>query len=416
MFCVFRSLLIFSFSFICFSCRFLFDFSRSPSQHASLLKCLLYLFISSFCSSSFHLFSFFCLLLCSRFFHLFSLFKLPFFLVFLLPLCSLCQTLCGKNLFKLLRNYFFFFSPQKNFVFSVSFSLWLLLHVFPCLLFFCVLKKWFLVFITRLFLIFFFNSVSLFSLFWCIQKKECVFCREMWEKHSFVFCFCSLGLKTFCVQKNPFYFSTIFEISFKILFSLHEKPQKNSDKKPSFFVFVQSLLLFYFFSQHFLSSLFSWFTFYISFWFFLLFLFSLFFILSLFLHLRVSPYLFFLYLMFPYFCSSSPLLWIFFLFYLIFLLSLLCLISFFFSYFFTFFFIISVSFFARKKFKNFCGQFFYMKSCLCFLNPPFFGVSSLVFSLLASSSFLVCSMFYWLLALLDSTFLDFLLSTFYLGL
>ena len=58
------------FSFICFSCRFLFDFSRSPSQHASFIKCLLYLFISSFCSYSFHLFSLFCLLLFSRVFHL----------------------------------------------------------------------------------------------------------------------------------------------------------------------------------------------------------------------------------------------------------------------------------------------------------------------------------------------------------
>ena len=118
MFCVFRSLLIFSFSFICFSCRFLFDFSRSPSQHASLLKCLLYLFISSFCSSSFHLFSFFCLLLCSRFFHLFSLFKLPFFWSFYYLYVSSCQTLCGKNLFKLLQNYFSSFHLKKT-----SFSL-----------------------------------------------------------------------------------------------------------------------------------------------------------------------------------------------------------------------------------------------------------------------------------------------------
>ena len=124
MFCVFRSLLIFSFSFICFSCRFLFDFSRSPSQHASLLKCLLYLFISSFCSSSFHLFSFFvssCVLVSFTFSHFLNFLFLSFYYLYV----SLCQTLCGKNLFKLLRNYFSSFHIKKT-----SFSLFPFLLAF----------------------------------------------------------------------------------------------------------------------------------------------------------------------------------------------------------------------------------------------------------------------------------------------
>ena len=98
MFCVFRSLLIFSFSFICFSCRFLFDFSRSPSQHASLLKGLLYLFISTFCSSSFHLFFFFvssCFLVSFTFSHFLNF---PFF-VFLISLCFYMSNSLWKKSF-----------------------------------------------------------------------------------------------------------------------------------------------------------------------------------------------------------------------------------------------------------------------------------------------------------------------------
>ena len=87
MFCVLRSLLIFSFSFICFSCRFLFDFSRSSSQHASLFEVsslplyflfLFILFLSvlifvsscflvSFTFSPFLNFLFFCLFIISMF-------------------------------------------------------------------------------------------------------------------------------------------------------------------------------------------------------------------------------------------------------------------------------------------------------------------------------------------------------------
>ena len=69
------------------------------------------------------------------------------------------------------------------------------------------------------------------------------------------------------MQKIRFIFPLFLKFIFKILFSLREKPQKNSDKKPSFFVFVPSLLLFHFFFQHFPFSFitFSMFTFYIPF-------------------------------------------------------------------------------------------------------------------------------------------------------
>ena len=123
MFCVFRSLLIFSFSFICFSCRFLFDVSRSPSQHASLSKCLLYLFISSFCSSSFHLFSFFvscCFLVSFTFSHFLNFL---FFDLFIISMFFMSNFLWKKSFQTSAKLFFFFFSPQKNFVFSVSSSL-----------------------------------------------------------------------------------------------------------------------------------------------------------------------------------------------------------------------------------------------------------------------------------------------------
>ena len=144
---------------------------------------------------------------CFLFSFTFSPFLNFLFFVFLWSLCSVCQTICGKNLFKLLRNYFFFFSPQKKLRFLCFLFSWVFFHVFPCLVFFCVLKKWFLVFITRLFFILLFNYVSLFSPFWLNPKIRMCFLSWNVGKLSFVFCFCSLGLKTFCVQKkNRFIF------------------------------------------------------------------------------------------------------------------------------------------------------------------------------------------------------------------
>ena len=161
MFCVFRSLLIFSFSLICFSCRFLFDFSRSPSQHASLFEVsslplyFLFLFILFpsvliFVSSCF---------LVSFTFSPFLNFR---FFVFSVSLCFFLSNSLCENIFLNFCETLFSLTSKKNFVFSVYFSLGLF---FPCLVFFCVVKNGFSFYITRLFLILLFNSVSLFSPF-----------------------------------------------------------------------------------------------------------------------------------------------------------------------------------------------------------------------------------------------------------
>ena len=132
MFCVFRSLLIFSLSFICFSCRFLFDFSRSPSQHASLSKCLLYLFISSFCSSSFHLFSFFvssCFLVSFTFSHFLNFLFLSFYYLYVLYVklfvdkifLNFCETIFLLFTSKKLRFLCFLFSWV---FFNMFFHVW----------------------------------------------------------------------------------------------------------------------------------------------------------------------------------------------------------------------------------------------------------------------------------------------------
>ena len=238
----------------------------------------------------------------------------------------------------------------------------------------------------------------------------------MWEKHSFVFCFCSLGLKTFCVQKNPFYFSTIFEISFKILFSLHEKPQKLRQKTfiflflfSPFFCFTFSLNIF--FHHFFLGSLFTSLFDFFSFFFFLFSSFFLYSSISVFLLLffsvsHVSLFLLFiaasvnLLFVLPHFSSLSFVLDLIFLFILLLYL---------------FFHHLRI-FFCPKKIQKFLWSIFLHEIMSLFFEPSLLRCFISCFFLLESSSFLVCSMFYWLLALLDSTFLDFLLSTFYLGL
>ena len=167
------------FSFICFSCGFLFDVSRSPSQHASLSKCLLYLFISSFCSSSFHLFSFFvssCFLVSFTFSDFLNFLFLSFY--YLYVLCV--KLLVEKNLFKLLRNYFFFFSPQKNFVFSVSFSLGLFFDMFFHVWSFSVSWKMVSRFYNPPFVDSFFQLCFSFFSFLMYPKTRMCFCREMW--------------------------------------------------------------------------------------------------------------------------------------------------------------------------------------------------------------------------------------------
>ena len=189
MFCVFRSLLIFVLLHLFFMSFFNWFFS------ISIATCFPFwnVFFTSLFSLLVHplsICSYFCLLLFSRFFHLFSLFKLPFFCFFSISMFLYVKLFVWKYLFKLLRNSF-----------SAYFSLGLFSMFGP----FLCREKWSR-FITRLFLILLLNSVSLFSPFWCIQKIRMCFCPEMWEKLSFVFCFCSHGLKTFLCEKIRFIF------------------------------------------------------------------------------------------------------------------------------------------------------------------------------------------------------------------
>ena len=137
---------------LCFSVSSYFQFFFHLFFH--VVFCLIFLdllrnmlpFKSVFFTSLFPLFvhplsicSLFCLLLCSRFFHLFSLFKLPFFWVFLLSLCSLCQTLCGKIFLNFCETIFLLFTTKK-------------------LRFFCFLFSWV------------FSCFSMFGLFLCLEK------------------------------------------------------------------------------------------------------------------------------------------------------------------------------------------------------------------------------------------------------
>ena len=249
---------------------------------------------------------------------------------------------------------------------------------------------------------------------------------EMMEKLSFVFWFCSLGFwKRRCVREKIRCFSIIFETVW-ILFSLHFKAQK-TDKKPFIFLFCSAPFLFhFFFFQHFslflhshhccLCSLFPFIFSFIFFCFSLLFLFSLFSILSLclshcfsFSHLCTSCFLISFFsiavLVYPLLVlthfSISPFvldLFVFILLHLFFSASP-CLF-----------------FFDSKKTKISVVNFSRWNCVFFFLNPPFFGVWSLVFSSLRRPYPLFVSCFYWFWAFLDITVLDFLLSNFFLGL
>ena len=159
------------------------------------LQCVLYLFISSFRSSSFHLFSLFCLFLFSRFFHLF----LPLILNFLffglsIIFMFLCVKHCAQKkmyLFRLQQNSLFLSSHflKKNSVFSVSFFVepfFTLIYV-PCFFcFFPCLENGFSFCFTQFN---FFHSVSLhFSIFWYPKLKIVVAFLENTLENS-IFCF-----------------------------------------------------------------------------------------------------------------------------------------------------------------------------------------------------------------------------------
>ena len=131
------------------------------------------------------------------------------------------------------------------------------------------------------------------------------FCREMWEKLSFVFCFCSLGLKTFRVQKIRFIFPLFLKFILESFSLFMKNHKRNSAIKPSFFCFCSVAFLFHFvpfnifFHHFFRGSLFT------SLFDFLSFFFSLF--SSFFLYFSISVFLllFFLQLMISYLFPSS---------------------------------------------------------------------------------------------------------------
>ena len=405
----------------------LFTFTSTNSTF-SLLECLLCLFLSSFCSSSIHMFSFVSLYFLVSFtfrhfnFSLFlglwivSLFSLSvsFFSIFWI-FVNFCKTV-----------FLCFLLFQKNDFACFLFLLDMLYIYFPVLSFFSV--SWEMVsrfclnspFLFSFSFLFFEHSIShlLLSRF---DVSEKMFFQQIGEdimcfffRPFFLFFFlCSLVFwkKKRCAWNSPCYCNELFLKFLVNPFSLfifsHEKSAQK--KKPSFFVFVPSLFCFVFFFQHFvlfvhhffLCSLFRFIFLFIPFCFSPLFFFSLF---LHFFFISLSPCFscafFFSISCFLIHFSPSPFLCIFFLFYLIFSsLSLLFLISLFFSYFFfTLFFSSSPYLFFTKKIQNFSVvNFLKTKLCLCFLNPSLLRCLICCFFPFAWSSCLVCPMFHWFL-------------------
>ena len=160
-----------------------------------------------------------------------------FFCLFIISMFLYVKLFVEKYLFKLLRNYFLLLFTSKNFVFSVSFSVGFFLHVFPCLVFFCVLKNVFSFFITRLFLILLFNSVSLFFTFFLYPKIR--MCFLWWNVGKTFYCFLFLFSwfkNILCAKKSVLFFHYFWNV-FKNPFLPSWKTTKNSVKKPSFFLF-----------------------------------------------------------------------------------------------------------------------------------------------------------------------------------
>ena len=376
----------------------LFTFTSTNSTF-SLLECLLCLFISSFCSSSIHLFS----LLSRRVFSFLSLFSL--FLIFFFSWTWIVSLA-----------FFFCFLLFTKTILSVSLLCWrCFTFIFPAL--YCFSVSWEMV--SRFCL----NSPFLFSLssfqhsvshllpscfdvsekmlFFFQRIGEDIFCFFLSAIFLFFF-FCSLVFFSRVCDKS-FYFLNSFWNCLLILFLSSLFYHEKSAQKPSFFVSVQFLFCFTFASNIFpcfLSSLFlSYFSFHLfvhPFLLFSLFLFSPFSILSLFLYLSVSfTFVSIAVVAYPLFVlthfSSVPLLWSW---------SLCFLTS---SR--VFFLHLRLCFFPKKISKLSVVNFLKMKLCLYFLNPPVICVKSRVFFLLASSFFLVCSMFLFLRFFIV-TFLD----------
>ena len=306
--------------------------------------------------------------------------------------------------------FFCFLLVPKNTILFVSFLVGHVLHLFflLCIVFLC-LEKWFLVFgLTLLFCFLYLLFNIQFHIYYfpvLMYLKNVVFFQRIGED---IFCFFlsaifffsfSVLLFFFFLKKcvwQIFLFLNSFWNSLLILFSLFTFVSRKNQPRNLHFLFLFSPFSVSLFFQHF--SLFSIITFsFIIFSFhpfvhpFLLFsllLFSPFSILSLFLYLSVSlTFVSIAVVAYPLFVlthfSSVSLLWSW---------SLCFLTSS------RVFFFISVSvFFHPKKISKFSVvNFLKMKLCLYFLNPPVICIMSRVFFLLASSFFLVCSMFLFL--------------------
>ena len=344
-------------------------------------------------------------------FHPFSLPLLNFvFLLFLLSPCFfMSNSFCYKKgiYLSFCKNFPFslLFSIKKT-SFSVSFFVGLLkIWFFSMLGFFCVLKNDFS-FCTSL--LFFSSSFEhcfsfLLSFFLKYQKKERCSCWKMEQKLSFVFCFCSLGFKNMLrPTKIRFIFHYFWIVCINSSLSLHLKPLKKSAKNLHFFVSVPYLLRVCFqhfpcfFHHCFLCPLFPFIFLFIPFCFSLLFSslispFFLYFSISVFLFLFFSPSYVSLFFFFLHrrFCVSS-----------------FCLSSLFFSLSFVLELIILFILLLYPIFSSspycFCpkkNQKFLLSIFLDEILSLFFELSLLrcfisCFFLLASSSFLVCSMFY----------------------
>ena len=321
-----------------------------------------------------------------------SLIKLPFFLLFMISMFLYVKLFVQQKsyLFKLLQKK----NPFLSFLFhqKTSFSLFPFLlgflkikFFFPCLVFFCVLKNDFSFCISLLFLLHLLNTFCFLLSFLLKYKKRTLFWMENGAKTVFCFLFLFSWFQKHVVsEKNPFYFPLFLIFCINSSLSLHLKPLKILPKHLHFLFLFRPFFVSLVYFQHF-----SWFS---------IITFSLFtFSFHPFVHpfLLFSPFSFLSFLhsffvslsqcfSFFFFCISC---------FLIFFLhrrccvSTFCFNSLFFSLFcswchFSFhtsslpcFSSSPYLFFLSKIFKNFCGQFFLMKFCLCFLNPPFFEVS-----------------------------------------
>ena len=201
----------------------------------------------------------------------FSPFLNFFFFVFLISMFLYVKLFVWKYLFKLLRNSFFFHLKKTSFS-LFPFLLGFFFHVWSFSVSWKMVSRFYN---PSFFLILLFNSVSLFLLFWCIQKIR--ICFLSWNVGKTLFCFLFLfsWFKNIFERKKSVLFSTILESTFKILFFSSRKTTKKLRQKNfiflflfrPFFCFTFSLNIFFyhFFLCSLFTSLFDFLSFFFSF-------------------------------------------------------------------------------------------------------------------------------------------------------